>query len=252
MTRSQKVAIGCGSVAAVLIIGFAAAVLSLLGPPTQSNKSALAPMRFGLSNRVEVANHQALQFHRGPFTISFWFRTTTQQSYLTFLSKRANTMGDGWVIHAQQNDTFLFYTAGCASPTSSPQSFRDGQWHHFVAMRNGQSMTLYFDNRNVGSGPDICDHNEMHNLRLGMDADEGWSFDGELAEVHIYNRALSDAEIAQEWNEGKGRKTSVPGGGLVAGYRFEDASGGNAFDFSGNGHNGRLVRSSGMVKTNDE
>lgn len=243
MTRSQQVAIACGTVAALLIIGFGGGIVSLLSGRSSPSKSALAPLRFDLSNRVEIANHPGLQFRRGPFTISFWFKTTTQQGYMTFLSKRVNTMGDGWVIHAQHNDTFLFYTAGCASPTSAPQSFRDGQWHHFVATRESQTMNLYLDNQMIGSGPDTCDHNEVHPLRFGMDAEEGWHFEGEMAEIHIYNRALSDAEIALEWNDGKGRKTAVPAGGLVAGYHFEDRSGGRCIDFSGNGHHGTIVRS---------
>src|SRR6185436_1265590 len=228
MTRSQKVAIACGSVTAIFLAGVAVTVLSLLMRANYGNKSARAPMHFGLTNRVEIANHPGLQFRRGPFTISFWFKTTTQQGYLSFLSKRRNTMGDGWVIHAQQDDTFLFYTAGCSSPTSSPQQFRDGQWHHLVLNRNGQTLTFYYDNQNVGSGPDTCDHNEVHPLCFGMDADrdQAWHFEGELAEIHIYNRALSDSEIALEWNDGKGRKTAVPGGGLVAGYHFEDGGGG--------------------------
>ena len=85
-----------------------------------------------------------------------------------------------------------------------------------------------------------------------MDADQGWHFEGELAEVHIYNRALSDPEIALEWNDGKGRKTGVPAGGLAAGYHFEDAEGGHVFDFSGNGHTGRLIRSAVTAAENSQ
>src|SRR5258706_232298 len=103
------------------------------------------------------------------------------------------------------------------------RAFAHRRWSggSFVSAWGGSSQQ-------IGSGPDTCDHNEVHHLRLGMDADQGWHFEGELAEVHIYNRALSDPEIALEWNDGKGRKTAVPGGELVAGYRFEDSSGGHS------------------------
>ena len=159
------------------------------------------------------------------------------------MGKRISGLGDGWVLGANQESGLSFYTAGCASPASRPQQFRDGQWHHLVVTRTGQTMTFFYDNQNVGGGPDTCDHNEVHPLRIGMDADKGWHFDGEIAEVHFYNRALTDAEIAIEWNDGKGRTEAVPGGGLVAGYHFNDAGGGQALDFSGNGHHGRHVRS---------
>ena len=203
-------------------------------------QSSLTPVQCNLMNRVEIPNHPELQFRRDPFSISFWFRTTTQRKYIAFIGKRVHGLGDGWVVGCNEQSGLSFYTAGCASPASSPQQFRDGKWHHAVVTRAGQTMTFYLDNRQVGFGPDTCDHNEVHPLRLGMDFDGGWNFEGELAEVHIYKRALAESEIAAEWNGGKPRKEAVPGGGLIAGYHC-DQSGGQFVDFSGNGHHGTLA-----------
>jgi hypothetical protein len=77
-----------------------------------------------------------------------------------------------------------------------------------------------------------------------MDGDKGWHFEGDLAEVHFYNRALDPAEIAEEWNHGHGLKTSVAAGGLIAGYHFDEQAGSVAVDFSGHGRQGTLIRSS--------
>jgi hypothetical protein len=243
MTRSQKVAIFSGVATALLLISSALLFLWFWAIGPELKPASRTPVRFDLANRIEVANHPSLQFRRGPFSISMWFRTTSKRKYIAFMGKRISGMGDGWLLGANEQDGLSFYTAGCASPASSPQNFRDGHWHHLVVTRAGQTMTFYYDNQNVGSGPDTCDHNEAHPLRLGQDADGGWHFEGELAEVHFYNRALTESEIALEWNNGKGRTIALPGGGLMAGYHFEDSSGGQITDFSGNGHHGRSVRS---------
>src|SRR5437773_12139366 len=95
-TKSQLVALGTGAaVGFVLLLTAVGLLAALFFRP----KEKLTPMRFDLSNRVQIDSHPQLQFGTGPFTISFWFKTSSQQKYFTFLSKRVNTMGDGWVIH---------------------------------------------------------------------------------------------------------------------------------------------------------
>ena len=42
-------------------------------------------------------------------------------------------------------------------------------------------------------------------------------------------------EVAEEWNNGNGRKSAVAGGGLIAGYHFDEGAGTITADFSGNG-----------------
>jgi len=232
-------AMACGAALALLVIAVLVGVFFRYLAP--SSESGLTSLRFDRSSRVQVETHPELEFGTGPFTISFWFKTTSQQKYLTFISKRTSTMGDGWVIHGQENNTFLFYAAGCASPTSTPQQFRDGLWHQLIFSRQTNQMTIFFDGRFVGAGPEPCNHIDHYPIRIGMDAETGWHFEGEVAEVHLYNRALTLGEIAEEWNQSKGRKFAVSGGGLVAGYHF-DESVGPALDFSGKGHVGTLIR----------
>lgn len=246
MSRSQIVALVIGIVAAV---GVALLFLGLVffgfmpnRAGSNPSKEVLTPLKFELLNRVQIPNHPSLQFGNGPFTISFWFRTGTDRRYIAFLAKRTSAMGDGWVVGADDKDRFSFYTAGCASPASSPQIFKYRKWHHLGVVRERQTMTFYFDNQNVGSGPDTCNHNDKNPIKIGMDADQGWHFDGEIAEVHFYNRALSLTEVTEEWNNGKGRNSAVAAGGLIAGYHFNEKTGSTAIDFSGNGHNGTLIR----------
>jgi hypothetical protein len=108
-------------------------------------------------------------------------------------------------------------------------------------------MTFYLDGENVGSGGTQCNHSDNNPIRIGMDGDT-WHFEGEISEVHIYGRALSKKEAAEEWNNGRGLARPVTGGGLIAGYHFDEKQGDVAKDFSGNSHDGRLINSPERIK----
>jgi hypothetical protein len=45
----------------------------------------------------------------------------------------------------------------------------------------------------------------------------------------------------EEWNHGQGISQAVSGGGLVAGYHFDEEDGNVTKDFSGNHHDGILI-----------
>jgi hypothetical protein len=198
---------------------------------------------FDLTSRIEVTSTPDLEFGSGPFTISFWYRTTSTNQILTFISKRASGMGDGWVIHNLPERDFYFYAAGCVSTHGVAPNSRDGQWHHVAAVRSGNELTLYFDGQRSGAGMISCDFSDNHAIRIGMDADsrKGWHFDGDMAEVHFYKRALGPEELTEEWNGGKPLTKSVSGGGLAAGYHLGEGQGASE-DFSGNAHTGISIQ----------
>ena len=200
-------------------------------------------LKFNLGNRVEIPNDPALQFGASPFTISLWFKTASDRPYLSFISKRVDSLGDGWVVH-QDHGQLLFYCMNCCSPKSQPVSICDNTWHHLVITRSDTLLTFYLDGKNVGSGEDRCSHYDNNPIRIGMDGGgNSWHFEGELSEVHIYGRALSRDEVAEEWNNGAGLTGAVSGGGLIAGYHFDEGQGSVAKDFSGNHHDGILINS---------
>ena len=200
-------------------------------------------LKFNLNNHVEISNDPALQFGSSPFTISFWVKTDSERPLMSFISKRANSMGDGWVVH-QDHGQLLFYCAGCASPKSQPVSIRDNEWHHLLVTRSGGLLMFYLDGKDVGSGQDECTHYDNNPIRIGMDGDgNSWHFEGEISEVHIYRRGLNQDEVAEEWNNGAGLTEAVSGGGLIAGYHFDEGQGSVAKDFSGNHHDGILINS---------
>lgn len=196
-------------------------------------------LKFNWGSRVEIPNDSQLQFGEKSFAISFWLKTESERPLITFISKRTSSF-NGWVLH-QYNGQLFFMGAGGGSAKSQPVSIRDGQWHHVAVVRTDSLITLYLDGKNVGSGEDRCNHDDTNPIRIGMDCDgDTCHFEGGLSEVHFYSRALSSAEVAEEWNAGE-RKNGAMTDGLIAGYHFDEGRGSVVRDFSQNNHDGILI-----------
>jgi hypothetical protein len=84
--------------------------------------------------------------------------------------------------------------AGAA--TATPLALKT--WHHVVLVREGPRATIFVDGRpelaidNAGPLPRA----EQTSLALGGGADPAKSFEGKLAAIAVYDRRLTDAEIA--------------------------------------------------------
>jgi hypothetical protein len=78
----------------------------------------------------------------------------------------------------------------------SPDPFPDG-WHHIVAVKSKNRLILYIDGKeSVQSGSLDFSSFDLDNkvpLRIGFGSND--SFDGQMAEMRIYNRMLNDSEI---------------------------------------------------------
>ncbi len=75
---------------------------------------------------------------------------------------------------------------------------RDGQWHHLLGMRRGRTVTLYLNGIQVASVEDSAEKFDLRGevYHIGRDARSGETeLDGELRNVRIWNRALSQREI---------------------------------------------------------
>lgn len=155
------------------------------------------------------------------FTIGVWVRTTTTAIggivgkhrsqgiigrfgiyYTTTFSGKATCLAD--------------FTGVTPITVSSVSTLNNGQWHYItqVANRTGL-MTIYFDGKPEASA-DISAGSAVNlNLsdpyRLGVYMASGGIFTGasyfpgNIANVCQYNRALSDQEVAQNYNALKGR-----------------------------------------------
>jgi hypothetical protein len=136
-------------------------------------------------------------------SVSLWFNTaniTTEQQLVGSLYYGAGWSGYRVTLTADGNISFFL---GTNSGTTLDKSFSsgkdDGSLHHAVCTWNGTNAYIYVDN--VKSPASIMNTAIAYVpgcvLRFGSNSDAtGMFYSGILDETGIYNRALTDAEVA--------------------------------------------------------
>ncbi len=162
----------------------------------------------------------AFNFASGDFTIQLWanFATTSSREQ-TLIEKFTGGGGPGWTL------TTPGVTVFSAAPTivvdSGAMTFPAGGWQQFVVRRSGSAFDVFHDDTLVAAGMSAGSLPTSANpLLIGArNAGDGRNFtvNGLIDEVAIWNRALSDTDIALIWNGGTGRQiTSTVDGGTIA------------------------------------
>ncbi len=118
------------------------------------------------------------------WTSLFGFTSHTDTHNLSFDMNKRN--GDQYCIHIHgwEGDIMTI----------------DLEWHHLAATYDGTTIRRYGDGRFVGSEDRVLDTED--NVQMGKRAhDAGGNFPGSFDDVYVYDRALSEEEIA--WLAGK-------------------------------------------------
>jgi hypothetical protein len=174
-----------------------------------------------------------------------WNAGTSSSDYKCSLSC---TEGGGYSHNIWNGKFYSYIYAGgkYLIPSASVSNF--GGWHHFVTTFDGRYAKLYID----GSLTNTDDYGSANrtmtyasnSIFLGVEAGPstapaGNFWQGKIATTAIYNKALSNAEILQNYNNTKVRYNFVQEG-LVANLINPPSSGSTWTDASGNGNNATL------------
>jgi len=164
-------------------------------------------LKFGSGTTfLRADNHSSLNFGTGDFSITLMFRMTAETNLLgkDSFSGSGNSY-TGYFLQVM-NDRLRFATRDLRSG-KGPVNYLDSEpvikknvWHRITAVRSSGTLRLY-----------INDATEIHKsmqeriptnvdaptgLKIGeMDDHDSGSFQGDIAEVLIYNRALSTYEV---------------------------------------------------------
>jgi uncharacterized protein (TIGR02145 family) len=108
---------------------------------------------------------------------------------------------------------FLINNGGTPYTVDSSVNVSDGKWHHLVGTYDGTTMKIYVDGVNKGSSWFLSGSlpTQAGNMRIGADYETFPSnfWNGSLDDIRIYNRALSDAEVAQLYNMSANKTISM-------------------------------------------
>jgi RNA polymerase sigma factor (sigma-70 family) len=174
-------------------------------------------------DQVIVPNSKSL--NPGHFTLSAWIKTTTGDYYWRRIFDKSYTKGFALSVAGdwKSNDY-----RGCVSMEIGPGTHftitktkvNDGQWHHVASTFNGTNEVIYLDgrmasrlkwNRPGKAGTtdfDLVIGCNRSNLDKSED-DLGMSFRGVIDEPMVWNRALSEKEIAYLYQSQNGSPASA-------------------------------------------
>ncbi|MDG4863030.1 LamG domain-containing protein, partial [Streptomyces sp. T-3] len=161
----------------------------------------------GADDAVRLPYRNELPLGAKDFTASLWFRysATTGEQPLLWMGGVGTNQPQVWLRGepASNRITALITTRQGATPPRSASlrttsAYNDGQWHHIALRRTGGTLTLTLDGADI-TGPDVpgtVTRNSGFGFHVGQRVDSRAHFTGAIDEVRVYDRALSDAELA--------------------------------------------------------
>jgi hypothetical protein len=147
----------------------------------------------GADDRVELSI-RTLPGAEAPKTIALWFRNSETTSRLRNLVALFNETDRTGIHLGLDGDGLAVWRWGEFESILSSAGAPDQSWHHAAYSWDGSTHQLYLDGTLVDSSTAAVLPGPIRTARLGI-----WKlpeiFGGDLDEVRIYDRALSDAEV---------------------------------------------------------
>jgi len=225
----------------------------------------------GIDDYINLGNASSIRMGVSDFTISVWVKILTQNGAPTFrgliTSKQAAAANAGYGFYWNNSENkFLWSTANgsAASEIYSTNTFSSliNTWANIVMIRqNGATKNgcFYINGtyESLASSATILNVDTANNMNLGNTADfySAYWFKGTYGSVQIYNRALSEAEVLQNYNAQKGRFVSIVTDSLImnldAGNTSSYPGTGTLWtDLSGQNNNATLVNGPAFSSSN--
>ncbi len=150
------------------------------------------------------ADYVEIQAHSNPtgqITVAVWAKSNTEHwnSSGCLVSKR-----EAYILHPNENSkTLCFYILEENEPVCFTPNIDLTQWHYYAGTFDGRTIRLYIDGNEVAAkylnADNVSINEDSGPLLIGKDDfAEPRYFNGQIAEVRIWNVALSSEQILDE------------------------------------------------------
>ncbi|MET8228891.1 sialidase family protein [Streptomyces sp. NPDC005301] len=181
--------------------------LVLGGAGTTAGVSGNALLFDGTDDAVRLPYSERLPLGTKDFTASLWFRytATAGEQPLLWMGGIGTSQPQVWLRGepASHRITGLITARNGAAPPATASvrtadAYNDGEWHHLALRRGGGRLTLLVDGAALGTAdvPGSVSRNSPFGVHVGQRMDGRAHFTGAVDEVRVYDRALSNEELA--------------------------------------------------------
>jgi len=199
----------------------------------------------GTDDRADISDASSLATSFGTtISCSVWVKSSQSNTYKYLVDFDGTT--DRWIFgwNTSSSGQIGYFNGTWRNFGTNPAA--DGSWHHLVLVVTASKQRLYIDGVQFGS--------ELSSATSAMDgngttmyAPRG-GFDGETADLRLYNVELSLAQIKEIYNNSKVILPANTGiSNLKLWWPYGEGAGTTCFDGSGNGHNGTSTNDSSYL-----
>lgn len=176
-------------------------------------------------------------------TVTAWVLSRNLAGVHSILVKsNGSGLANQWVSMESNNTSFrIRLKVSGTSVTTSGNPLTLGTWEHVAATFDGATTRIFQNGVQTASNAQTgtVSQDATVNTRIGIGGSDANAWDGRIADVRVYNRALGDAEIASI-HAARGDDKNIFG--LVAKWPLKDLALGTtiatAAEISGNGPTG--------------
>ncbi len=175
---------------------------------TYSSTSGQFGQYASLANNAKIVFNSAIgSFGTADFTVTFWFKGSTNGPYYDTLVSADNASGSGnfWNIRRNYTNNWLEFIVGNGagnSVTGAANVFNNA-WHMITAVRsNSAGLILYVDGTQDGinSTGNSTSAGGSYNAQLNIDAGNNFQAAGKYDDLAFFTRALSSTEVSNLYN----------------------------------------------------
>ena len=128
-------------------------------------------------------------------TVSAWVKPTSFSNQGNIVSKSSNL---GYRMRFPNNGTFWMYANG--NQITSPSTYTTNNWYHTVGVFSSTGLRMYINGSLVQSNSTAFSPSYIAgNFCVGAMGSNSEFFQGNIAYVGVYNRALNGTEITQNF-----------------------------------------------------
>lgn len=171
------------------------------------------------------------------FTFATWVKPNNITAVQTMLANATGASDEavlGFDVNGNVRMGYFDGTTTHKTSSNNPTNIIQGQWHFIVGGYDGTNTFLYVDTV-VQSGGNAPSFASTNTLIIGARNDSSRFLLGNLLQVLIYKRVLTQDQINKLYQQGKVPDTPF------AQYNLTEGADTTAIDTSGNGNNGTIT-----------